>query len=342
MSEQPIIKATSVELKAIEWLWRGRVPKDTVTALGGEGGLGKTTLMHHLAAAITTGQPLAGQPTIDEPGNVLLVSNEDDLGSIVVPRLKAIGADCDRVFLWTFDTCTPNLDPDSNDSTVDAIEEIIKDNAIRLVILDPITALLGDRVNSHKEADVQRVLSHLRTICAAQRCATVGLIHLNKGNGGSANGRVTGSSAWINCPRSVLLVTNHPDAERSKNKRTLANSKNNCGRQARTLTFTIGESAHKLSDTHTLTVSTIKSWDGEIDAEADDLLAPPKSPHGESALDAAVEWLEDLLDGNDPLAPFGKSTSEPGIPKTAWLSQISLNISIQQLRQARRGPKGGA
>jgi len=86
------VRADTIEPREVTWLWFGRLALGKLTVLDGDPGLGKSTLCTQVAAAITSGAPLPGGPTV-RPRAVLLLSAEDDLQDTVRPRLGACGAD---------------------------------------------------------------------------------------------------------------------------------------------------------------------------------------------------------------------------------------------------------
>src|SRR5262249_33269709 len=92
-----IISAADIEPQEVTWAWEGRVPLGMVTLLVGMEGLGKSTLALDLAARLSRGQ-LAGA-LYGRPVDVFVASTEDDRARVIVPRLRAAGADLARVHL---------------------------------------------------------------------------------------------------------------------------------------------------------------------------------------------------------------------------------------------------
>ena len=87
-----------------EWCVRNYIPHRNVTLLGGDGGVGKTTLMLQLCAAKATGTNWLGLET--RPGRTLFVSAEDDKDELN-RRLLSIRLDLNKswpdladVHLW--------------------------------------------------------------------------------------------------------------------------------------------------------------------------------------------------------------------------------------------------
>src|SRR5215207_11554043 len=90
------IRASEVITKPVEWLWDKRIPKGKLTMFDGDPDVGKSVITMDLAAGVSTGRTFPdGAPC--QPGNVLVVNVEDAADDTIVPRLKAHGADLERI-----------------------------------------------------------------------------------------------------------------------------------------------------------------------------------------------------------------------------------------------------
>ena len=89
------IRASTVPPRNVRWLWRGWVPLKMLSILVGLPGRGKTTLAELIAADVTRGR-LDGD-LLGGSANVLIVSYEDAIAEVLVPRLIAADADLHRV-----------------------------------------------------------------------------------------------------------------------------------------------------------------------------------------------------------------------------------------------------
>jgi AAA domain len=100
LSRLVTVRADSVKTRAIQWLWRGKLPLGEITNFSGLPGEGKSMVVGHTIAAVTTGTKfLDGTENTLGPSDVLVLSTEDRFESVLVPRLKAVGADLSRVIL---------------------------------------------------------------------------------------------------------------------------------------------------------------------------------------------------------------------------------------------------
>ena len=129
-----IIRMSEVDTQTVEWLWGPYIPFGKVTIVQGNPGEGKTTFALRLAAACTTGGTLPGMKPLP-PFQVIYQTAEDGLGDTVKPRLIEAAADLDRVLV--IDEAKRELSLSD-----ERIEKAIMQTGARLIILDPIGALV--------------------------------------------------------------------------------------------------------------------------------------------------------------------------------------------------------
>jgi putative DNA primase/helicase len=283
-------RLSDIQAKPIRWLWPGRIARGKVSMLAGHPGLGKSQLTASMAAIVTTGGYWPVDKTRCERGNVVFISAEDDVADTIRPRLEAAGADLDRVVILDAvleDGGTRqrafNLKADL--SRLGQMLEYIGD--VALVVIDPITAYLGN-TDSHKNADMRALLSPLGELAGRHGAAVVCVSHLNKGGGGEALMRVTGSLAFVAAARAAFLIARD---QGDKHRRLFLPIKNNIGNDESGLAFTI-ESATLSGGIETSLVS----WENEaVTITADEAMAPEGDPEERSVLDDAKVFLTNLL-----------------------------------------------
>jgi hypothetical protein len=266
----PIVRTLgTVQAKPVEWEWEKWIPRGTVTLLDGDPGLGKSTLTLDLAARRSRGwpmPPLAGGVQVSEPGDVLLLSAEDDVARTILPRLVAAGADLDRVHsLDAIRVCESDADgqPVVLPLDVAPIEKVITENKVKLAIVDPFMAFLDGGLDSNKDSDVRRCLHKLKLLAEKHGIALILVRHLNKMVSVSAAlYRGGGSIGIIGAARSALLVGRHPDKPQVH---VLAANKCNLAAKPKSLAYTMEPAGN---------VARI-GWMGEVDLSADDILAHP-------------------------------------------------------------------
>src|SRR5438552_11799889 len=96
MRLQPFSQLTA---RPLSWLWPGRLALGKLAMLDGDPGLGKSLLALNLCARLNSGRPLPGETNAAPPANVLVFNAEDSPTDTIRPRLTALGADLQRVFV---------------------------------------------------------------------------------------------------------------------------------------------------------------------------------------------------------------------------------------------------
>lgn len=211
----------------IEWIWTYWLAMGKLHILAGAPGQGKTTIALALAATLTVGGSWP-DGTRCEVGNVLIWSGEDDPADTLLPRMLAMGADCNRVHFVTGARIGGQLmtfDPARDLRQLElAIEKI---GGISLLIVDPIVSAVGG--DSHKNTEVRRALQPLVDLAASCSCAVLGISHFSKGGQGQdPTQRVVGSVAFSAVAR-VVLVAAKVNSNDGTDRRILARSKSNIG-----------------------------------------------------------------------------------------------------------------
>ena len=126
--ELKLIHMEDVVSKEVEWLWYPYIPYGKITIIEGDPGEGKTTLVLMLAAALSRGLPLPCDDDKEyEPIHIIYQTAEDGIDDTVKPRL-----------------CM----------TDDRLEKAIVETGARLIILDPIQAYIGAKVDMHRANEI--------------------------------------------------------------------------------------------------------------------------------------------------------------------------------------------
>jgi hypothetical protein len=143
-----------------------------------------------------------------------MLSAEDDIGDTVAGRLRAAGADLDRVAaLEARHTDDGSAHPHafSLQHDLQHLEGALKQlGDCRLVVIDPITAYLGT-IDGNRNSAVRAILKPLSDLAVAYRVAIVGITHLNKSESGLAINRALGALSFVAAARSVWGVEADPD-----------------------------------------------------------------------------------------------------------------------------------
>lgn len=306
------VRLSDVEKESVEWLWPGRVPLGKMTVLDGDPGLGKSSIAYDLAARVSTGaaMPDGAQGDLSGPVGVVILSAEDGLADVIRPRLEAASADLGRC------VALPEVGPrdakrsPSVPEDLCYVEELAMREGARLIILDPLMALLSPHVNSHRDQDVRRALAPLARLAERTGASVLIVRHLNKAAGSSPLYRGGGSIGIVGAARSGLLVARDPDDPIGE-LRVLACTKANYSRLAPSLGYRIVEAGDG---------RTRVDWIGVSPHSADALLAAPGgAARGDGpALAKARAFLRGILaDGLLPAIEVQRLAGEADIsPKT--------------------------
>lgn len=319
-----IVRMSDVIPAEVEFLWPGRLAKGKAHTLAGAGGLGKSTLLYFLAACASTGEKWPDGAEGCPPGDVIVLSSEDDVADTIAPRLIAAGADMSRIFVVRSVQDEQGRRAFNLQLDLARLElEIKRLPNVVMVILDPITSYLGP-VDSHRNAEVRAVLDPLNEFAARTRTVLIANNHFSKGNG-PANSRILGSVAFVNASRAAFIVTAD---EQDETRRLFLPSKSNIGPLGTGLAYRI-EGCLIDHDGKSIATSRIMFESTPVTISADAALAAMESGGSESGRTAkqeAIDFLSDILaDGPMPAKKVQAAASEAGI------STKSLRVAREQL-----------
>lgn len=202
------LSAADVRIVRPRFLDDPMIPLGVITLISGRAGVSKSTLSIHRAAMATCGR-LEGDYK-GRPINVAFSATEDSL-SMQKARLVAADADMSKVRFITMQDTHDGITTDTGMTIPDdlpMIRRIIKDNDIKLWIIDPITSCITGDTN--KRDDVRTALDPLAALADDLGIAIVGILHFNKG-GGYSSDKVSGSHAFRDIARSLILVVRDDD-----------------------------------------------------------------------------------------------------------------------------------
>jgi putative DNA primase/helicase len=286
--ELGLIHLSTVKSVELEWLWPNRIPLGKLSILAGEGGLGKSFMSLDLATIISRGATWPDDPVKNvRQGDVIILSAEDDLDDTIVPRLKAMGADLNRI-------CSLGMGKDSKGkptpitlADIDRFEQVIaRCPETRLIIVDPIPAFLGRGVDDNKNAELRELLSPLTAFAARHRIAILGITHFSKAPNARAVNRVIGSVAYANAARAVWCVVLDPENE---NRRLFLPAKHNLTEDKTGMAYTITDGRVVWeSDPITKRLNDVLAADGE------------RSRKEKDRDRKAIAWLQEFLRERGP------------------------------------------
>lgn len=287
-----IIRASTVQPEVMSWLDPGRIGVGALTLEVGLPDQGKTLKACDTAARLSTGSPLAPstrRPGAADPRRVTILTNEDVLGTTMVPRLLKAGADLDYIdFIQMVRDDDGAVTLLTLDEDIGALEDAMTSSRPALVIIDGIVGYLGADVKSHNDADVRRVLTPFAAMLARTGTAGLGLMHPPKAIT-NLHYFAAGSIAFTAVPRVVLGVAPDPKDESSNPRRFLAKLKGNLYGRVPTLAYRIVAESDSA-------IPWIEWEPDPVDVNVADVFDPPKeSNEDRGSRRRCEEWLREYL-----------------------------------------------
>ena len=194
-----LINMRDVPIEPVQWLWYPYIPIGKLTMVQGDPGDGKTTFVLAVIAALTKGEPLPECSGITEPMNVIYQTAEDGLSDTIKPRLVNTGADCSRVLV---------IDESHGELSLcdERLEQAIRETGAKLIVLDPLQAYLGSKVDMNRANEVRPVMKRIASVANRMHCAVILVGHMNKSPNQKAGYHNLGSVDFTAAARSVLVV----------------------------------------------------------------------------------------------------------------------------------------
>lgn len=310
----PMIRMSEVQQTEVEWLWYPYIPFGKLTIIQGNPGEGKTFFAMQLAAACTNRRFLPQMEPF-EPFNMIFQTAEDGLRDTVKPRLLSAEADLERVLV---------IDDADNPLTLadERIENAIRENNARLVIIDPLQAFLGANVDMNRANEVRPIFRRLADVAQAANCAIVMIGHLKKAAGSQSTYRGLGSIDITAVVRSLLFIGK---VKTDPTTRVIVHEKSSLAPPGQSLAFSLGDEKGF-------------RWIGAYDISAEDLLAGGEGSKTELKQEQAAKLIEQFLSEGRKvsIAEINKEAAERGISeRTVRLERNSMGDKIASERQGK-------
>jgi putative DNA primase/helicase len=297
------IRASAVPQRDIDWLWRGHLAAGLLEMLTGQPGAGKSQIQCQYVASVTTGRPWPDGTNGLAPRNVIMMTAEDCIAETLCPRLTAAGADLDRV------TILKAIRKDNKDrmfllaEDLEVLEQVIADTGdVGLVTVDPITAYMGGKLDSHCATDVRSQLGPIKDLAERIGVGFSAVTHPAKIAGPRALDHFMGSQAFIAVARLGHLCVDEMEQDANGHRQAtgrglFTNPKNN-PLQKQTIAYRITGAAGGTDARSGLEIPTSRiAWEETINISADDALAATSAKKDHSG---AVMFLMDML-SNGPV-----------------------------------------
>lgn len=308
-----------IKEEPIDWLWKGKLAIGELSILSGEPGTGKTMAALDVAARVTRGAPvpygMAGDLMNNGfPGDVLVLTSENDPAKVLKPRLVAAGAAMDRVHLIE-SSITKKVKgklikkhvalAEDSEKIGEAVGRLPDDHAPVLLIIDPISEYMGGK-DQNNNSDVRDLLATLTEHLRHRDVAILAISHLNKKTEiGSATSRINGSVGFAGAARTVFTATRYQNPEWNDEQReeyrdvmAFTNAKNNLSGDKGGCTYRIIGYQYETEDGLVIETARIE-WLEEIEESADEMLANSHrgggSSQGPDERERCASWLERYL-----------------------------------------------
>ena len=267
----PMLCYEDIEQTSVDWLWFPYIPFGKLTIIQGNPGEGKTYFAMMLTEACTNRKLFPNMEDI-EPFNVIYQTAEDGMGDTIKPRLIEAGADLSRVMV---------IDDTEEALTLsdDRIEKAVRQNLVRLVIIDPVQAFIGADVDMNRANEVRPVFRKLGMIAEKTGCAIVLIGHLNKSSGTQSTYLGLGSIDIMAAVRSLIFIGK---VRKDPTTRVLIHEKSSLAPPGETMAFKLGDEEGF-------------RWVGAYEISADELLDGKEGKATETKLERGAKLIRELL-----------------------------------------------
>ena len=319
-------QASTIHMTDITWLWQGWIALNKLHLLAGDAGTGKTTLALAIAAVVSRGGTWP-DGSLAPVGNVLVWSGEDDVGDTIAPRLRAAGADMEKIFVVGevhVGHASRPFDPATDLQLL--VEEAGRVGGIALLVVDPVVSVIAG--DGHKNTEVRRSLQPLVDLATHLGCGVLGISHFSKGSSASDPlQRVTGSVAFGAVARVVLVAAKKGGSD----MRVIARAKSNIGPDEGGFAYQIAVSEGDFPASYV-------TWGEALEGTAKALLTDFDAVEIENnALKAAEKWLRAFLAHGPHFATDVMRGSQAAGISWRTVERAKESVGVKSVR----APKGG-
>jgi hypothetical protein len=242
------------------------------------------------------------------PREVLIAATEDDLETTIVPRLKAAGADLEKIH-YLANSFSKDEDGKYISRDLNISEDIFKlrdylkaHPEILLVVLDPLTGFFGD-VDGNDNKKIRPMMQAIARVCQQTGVAFILLIHENKRGDANAVDKILGAGAVSQVIRAGIRISKDPNNK--PDGRKFANIKGNLSRDNGGMKFSVGSKNVTAHDGKVLQEIGYIEWGEKHAQNADDVMeeerAAKKEGGEDTKLGQAVKIFEEALIGGKRL-----------------------------------------
>jgi hypothetical protein len=172
------LQARAEELGGAEYIIEGLVPKQSISLLVGDSGLGKSPFLYQAAISVAAGVPFLGKAV--RQGRVLFMDSENGISQVqdTISRVSSFlglsEVPEEGLLMWNLNDA-PGFGGKGNQ-----LEDLVREFQPDWVIIDPINSVFND---IEQEATVAtQHLQTLRRLMATYHCSFTGVHHVRKSN----------------------------------------------------------------------------------------------------------------------------------------------------------------
>jgi AAA domain/Bifunctional DNA primase/polymerase, N-terminal len=185
----------ALETESISWVFPGIIPSRGVFVIGGDAGVGKTTIAYDAAGSLLLGEEFLGEKPVNK-GKVLLVTG-DELPCFTQDKL------IDRGFPVDNDDWEIILNWDIAQWNV--LEEAVADIKPALVVIDSFSSIHRDPSFDENSSQAKNTIYDLESLSNSYGFGCILIHHLSKSKDNKGVGKLRGSSA-IAAAASVVCI----------------------------------------------------------------------------------------------------------------------------------------
>lgn len=209
LAELGVLGGHQAKGEGIAWDWPFMVVRNALNLIDGRPGVGKSSVMAHIAAKLCNGERLPEARSVGPKGSCLWFGSEESFGGSVVPRWVANGGDRRQIHTVS-DSSTAGGGRLVLPYQEDRLREIVRRTGTRVLVADPFTSLADVTLSTKDDQSTRFYLESLVRVAHQESVTVLVARHLRKGRAGGLLEHGLGSVAIAAVSRSVLRVERDP------------------------------------------------------------------------------------------------------------------------------------